>query len=682
MIIFFFLYLIILFLPGETIFQLSFFRKKEKILQYSIIEHLIYVIVLGLSVSSTVCLFLAIFQILNLILLIIIDLGIFLVGIVLNILNKENMNKYIVIFRIINYIKSKKAISVINIIKSNCLNIIFGIIFFFIYFLILVRYRYIPNHDIWYFTQWAIDIVKYSPNLLYSPETIDWYFGEILYTNFQNYYLAIFLLYNVELWHFIIKYILPFIPLICLFLFAINFLTNKKNQKKYLPILILFSSYFLMNWLFYCSPVIFSIIIGLLLVNSSFDINKRSYVLIIILVFYMYLFHSITTGLFVICFFFTLFFLFLSNLSNRETRKKYRNLLKKYRMLIIFTISVIAVIICIFISFFYSQILKFLTYRQQIILIDYNLRAIPPSIEDWLFANVGIHTLILSLLSIVIIFPMIRNKKIEFLKNIKIQNYKINVLLFFWILFIEMVIICLFFPIWYLLSRIPYLFYRYFIYLDLACIFLAPFSFWVIIKYIQTFKIEKRKIKLYTMSFKCFFIIFTIVLIWMHYNEKFNIREHYIYVPEEHISTYFWLRATSPSDSIYFASPYTKASTIYQHCILNDRIFINQSLGWVIFNDSLYSNGFDDNYNVTFREYIFIKNKPIDNRWASIPENYTDKKVDYIILDDHYNYYLINLLLQDTEFFELMDTIPYYDFIIWKNYTIHVFQTKTNNSDF
>ncbi len=78
MIFLFFIYLIILILPGETIFQLSFLKRKEKILEFSIIEHFIYIVIIGLSVSSTICLFLAIFRILNLVFLILINLVIFI----------------------------------------------------------------------------------------------------------------------------------------------------------------------------------------------------------------------------------------------------------------------------------------------------------------------------------------------------------------------------------------------------------------------------------------------------------------------------------------------------------------------------------------------------------------------------------------------------------------------------
>ena len=78
-------------------------------------------------------------------------------------------------------------------------------------------------------------------------------------------------------------------------------------------------------------------------------------------------------------------------------------------------------------------------------------------------------------------------------------------------------------------------------------------------------------------------------------------------------------------------------------------------------------------------------NKPIDTRWAyshSIPENYTNKTVDYIIIDDYYNNNLTNLLLQDTIFFELIHTFNSYDHFIMKNYTVYVFHTLSNNYDF
>jgi len=182
-------------------------------------------------------------------------------------------------------------------------------------------------------------------------------------------------------------------------------------------------------------------------------------------------------------------------------------------------------------------------------------------------------------------------------------------------------------------SGIPYLFYRYFIYLDLACVIIAPFSFHFLIKRIQSLKIdEKERIRNYFLVFILSFFIITVILIGRHSIRKYYLETHYRYVPEEYIDTYFWLKEVTPSNSIYFISPYTKVSTVYQHCILDNNIFINQSLGLEIFNDSLYFDGFNDYYNNTFRKYIFIMNKPIDTRWAyshSIPENYTNKTVEY-----------------------------------------------------
>lgn len=672
-----FYYLIILFLPGETIFQLSFLKKKERILQFSIIEHLIYVIIIGLCFSSTVCLFLAIFQQLNLLFLILIDLGVFIISFFLNNFNKKSINDNILIFRIIEYFKSRETISFKKIIKNYYVTIFSAVIFFVIYLLMLMTFKYIPNHDIWYFTQWAIDIVKHNPNILYSQENVDLYLGEILYINFQNYYLAIFLLFDIELWEFLIHYILPLIPLICLFLLIINFTSYRRDHKKYIPIILLFSSYYLLNWFFYASPVIFSIIIGLLLINSIFDKKKRSVLLIIILGFYMYLFHTITTGLFAISFFFTFIFLLLINFKNKEKRKEYKDFIKSKIKLIIFLILIFSTMVILILIIFSTQIFVFLNkYIGD--LYNFQERAFSPNILDWFFGNVGIFILLISILTMYFIYSNTQNKKIGSLKNFEIPQSKINVLFFFWYLLVEMVIICLFLPYWYFLTGIPYLYYRYFIYLDLSCIILAPFGFRFIIKHIQNLKIEKKRISQYLKIFKLSFFISIVIMTGIHFIYKYNLGTHFSYVPEEHIDTYFWLKTNTPSNSVYFVSPYTNSSTVYMHCVLDDRIFINQSLGWEIFNDSLYINGDNDNFNI-FIEYNFKKSKPIDKRWAysqSFPENYTDKKVDYIIIDDYYNHYLTNRLLHNKTCFEVIKSTFNYDHLIRRTYMIYVFRTK------
>lgn len=253
-------------------------------------------------------------------------------------------------------------------------------------------------------------------------------------------------------------------------------------------------------------------------------------------------------------------------------------------------------------------------------------------------------------------------------------------------LLIEIIIICLFFPVWFLYTGIPYLFYRYFIFLDLACIILAPFSFRFIIRYIQTFKKNEKIIKRYLKTFKFSFLIFTVILIWVHSTIKYNLRVPYQYVSEKYLDIFYWVKDNTPRESIYFVSPYTNAIILYQfqHCIMDDRIFINESLGSMILNDSLYSNGFDIHYD-TFLEHIFVKEKPIDNRWAyvyTLPENYTDKKVDYLVINDYNNFKLTSLLLQDTNLFEVIKSTYCIDELFGKNYTIYVFQTTNNYNKF
>jgi len=678
--VFYFFYLIILFLPGETIFQLSFLKKKEKIPQFSIIEHLIYIIIIGLSVSSILCLILAIFRVLNLYFLILINFGIFMINFLLN---PNLKNNELLIFRIINYFKSKESISIVNFVKKHYLSIITSIIFFIIFLEALIFFKYISIPDVWYFTQWAIDIVKYNPNLFYSNESINWYLGDPLYIKFQNYYLVAFLLFDVNSWQFIIQFIIPIFILICLILVLVNLTVKQGNTRIYIPISLLFSSYFLLNWFFYALPSNVALIIGLLIIKATFNKNKRSYFLIFFLAFIMYLFHSITAILFAISYFFTLIILLI---FNKEQRKNFINYVIKNRFLIVITFLGITIITILFLYIFSDQIFKIIIEQQQGNLINYDIRSAPPSIIDWIGSNVGIHFLIISILTILFIFPKIRDKRSKSQGFEEILNNKPNILLFFWLLLIEIIIICLFFPVWYLFTGIPYLFYRYFIFLDLACIILAPFSFRLIIRYIQKLKKNEKIIKQYLMIFKSSFIIFTVILIWIHSSIKYNLRIPYLYVSEKYLDTFYWLKDNTPRESIYIVSPYTNAIILYQfqHCIMDDRIFINESIGNMIFNDSLFSNGFDSSYD-TFLEYIFVKEKPIDIRWAyvnTLPENYTDKKVDYMVLNDYNNFNLTSLLLQDANLFELIKSTPCIDELFGKNYTIYVFQTKNNYDKF
>lgn len=676
------LYFILIILPGETIIQLCFLKKKEKILQYSIIEHFIYLVVIGLSISSAISLFLALFQNLNIFSLILFDFGIFLISILLNKFNKKSTKRYLLIFRIINYFKSKESISFYKFVKKFYLSIISAIIFFIVFFFILINHRYILNQDTWRFTEWAIDIVKYNPNIFYSHETIGWYLGDILYTNFFNYYLATFILIDIESWHFIIQIVIPIITLICLFIFITNLKILRTDKKKYIPIILLFSSYFLFNWFFYSLPSTFCIILGLLLVNTTFDEEKRSYFLIIFLIIFMYLFHITTILLFAISYFFSIVIIRLINLFSKEKLSDFNKFLKKYLPLIIISLVIITIGAILFFFNYNEQIFDFLENRQEQ-LIDYEIRTATPAHENWIASNVGILVIFFCIFSILFIYPMIFNKKYKLMKNYENLDYKNKIPLFFWIFLIEIILISSFLPTWYLITGIPYMFYRYFIYLDLACIILFPFSFRYFLKFIERLKISKRRKKKYKISFESIFLTFSIILIGMHWKSGFNLLTHYQYIPEEHLDIYYWLKDNTPSDSIYFASPYTRCSVLYQHSILDDRIFISTSMGEDIFNDSLY-NGYDNNY-FRFLRRIFINYKPIDYRWAytnSISEDFTYKKVDYIIIDDYYNNNLTKLMLKDTDLFEVIKKKTYYERQFYENYTIYVFCVNNNYNYF
>lgn len=129
---FYIFYLIILFLPGETIIQLCF-PLKEKILRYSILEHLVYLVILGLCFSSLISLLLSISQKLSIFSLIMINVPFFLMSFFLDIYNIKLINKSVLIFRIIEAIKLKGNL-LKSLKKDYLISIIISIGFYYFFY--------------------------------------------------------------------------------------------------------------------------------------------------------------------------------------------------------------------------------------------------------------------------------------------------------------------------------------------------------------------------------------------------------------------------------------------------------------------------------------------------------------------------------------------------------------------
>jgi len=270
-------------------------------------------------------------------------------------------------------------------------------------------------------------------------------------------------------------------------------------------------------------------------------------------------------------------------------------------------------------------------------------------------------------------------------EKVKLQDSQLNILTFFWFLQIVAILICVFLPIWYWISTFTYLYYRYFIYIDLACLFLAVFSFNEIGKYLSQKKYKKKKItKKYVRIFQFSFIGLTLYFSSFHFFiREYNLYWHYEYIPEGHLNIYYWLRDNTDKDSIYVASPYSDCGQIYYHPIMNDRKFLDPSYQWNFFDDSLYHSIESFNY-YNLLKYLHLVRKLLDLRFASInnANKYTYDKVDYIILDDFHNPNLVNLMSKDNDSFVLLKNITETLLYSSEIYNVYLFYFKGYNNYF
>ena len=697
---FYILYLIILVLPGETIIQLCFPLKKEKLLRYSILKHLVYFIILGLCFSSLISLLLSIFQKLSIFSLIIINLSFFLISFFLDIFNRKVLNKYVLIFRIIEAIKSEKFF-LKNLKKDYLISIIISIVFIILFISILNYYIYLPNQDIWRYAEWAIDIAKYQPNILKDEDHIEWYFGQIYYTNFYNFFLSSLILGDIESWDFILKFIIPILIIILLILLIIDF-TCKINKKiNFLPVIFLSSSYYLLNWSFYSLPTNIACILGILSIFSLFDKERRSYLMFGVCIIFQYLFHTPTTSVFLIAIGLNLFILFLIKIGSKELRARLSEKIKeKFSIYILLSIIISAIIIGGAIVFF-TPILFSPTYFERFLdlytnlqneLIDYEIRSLPPAIFFWIRDLIGPHIILLSLFSIIFLVREFKKTEIYFFKSKKtgqFSNEKVKtqnmILLFFWVFLITLILICIFLPIWYWFSTFPYMYYRYFIYIDLTCLFLTPYGFNMIIKYFSQIEYKKKyNFKIYKKIFQVSFIGGTLFFTSFHYFiRNYNVYKPYDAIPEANLNIYYWLKKNTSNDSIYCASPYSDCGPEYYHPIMNDRRFLDPSFLKDYFDDSKYYSINSLSYYRFISDLYFAK-KLLNLQFANImsQEWYTSDKVDYIILDDLYNPNLVKLMLEDNDSFNLLkkwtDSKNFYKI----TFTVYLFYLNESNNYF
>lgn len=678
-ILFYIFYLICLFLPGETIFQLCFPRKKHKLLNYSILEHIVIVIVLGLCFSTIITFYLSLEQQLSVFTLVLIDILAFLPSFILDIFNKKLLNKHLLIFRLIDSLKNREKL--LKKLKENYILIIVSSCFIIFFVFILYQYQFIPNEDIWRYTEWAVDLVNYQPDIFQTEQRTAWYLGSVMYTNIHSFFLATMILGDITSWEIIIKVIIPVIGIVLLMLLIIDFARRVDKKYSFVSIIVLSSTQFLMNWFFYALPTSISILCGILAVKALFNKKKRSYLLFVPCVVFQYVFHTPTLLLFAIGIILTIVTLFFVRLLSGGLRTYSIERIKaKWWFYLLFVGGLVVVVgggavlfftPIMFSPTFFERALD-LYSQMQAGIGDYELNSAPPAPIDWILGLAGPHILLLSLISIIFVYKGFRKENSE-LKKRKIdeeskeesnsnhrENYdrpvSYNLLTFFWLFALSSILISAFLPIWYWYTTIPYLFYRYFIYVDLAFIFLAPFVFYEIIKILSK-KEQKRYLNksTYTKIFKISFIAGTLVFSSFHFLNSYNLNTHYQYVPEGYLKMYHWARNNTANDSLYVASPDTQCSQLYYHPIMHDRIFVEPNYAKSWFVDSKYVSLFNDQY------YLYLTNlyssKKLFNlrfAYANSTEEYTRDKLDYVIVDDLYNPYLVNNMIQDTMSFDLI----------------------------
>nr|WP_147662929.1 hypothetical protein [Candidatus Prometheoarchaeum syntrophicum] len=302
---------------------------------------------------------------------------------------------------------------------------------------------------------------------------------------------------------------------------------------------------------------------------------------------------------------------------------------------------------------------------------------IPPTFSEWVLKMSG--GPIIFIFSILYLVVILIEKKKHLESKIRFLNF-----LYFYMIFL--IIICIFNPTWALISTLPYNYYRYFIYIELFMLIIAPQSIYYFFNMLRNFDFKRknswRKIKNYTMIL----IIFQILTISIfHFSNNYNFNYYNTFTRENRIKACEWLRDNTEEDSIYLIIP--NRQIVWEHryfrAILYDRHIVNYNDYYYTFgNQDKNSTDFLDN----FKSFLINGTKFLISTGITLIENssMTTDSINYLMLDSISDYHLYSILLNDTDF-TMIQSFPTVETLnrnfddrlyIYFNITIFAFREK------
>nr|QEE16053.1 hypothetical protein DSAG12_01881 [Candidatus Prometheoarchaeum syntrophicum] len=621
-----------------------------------------YYFALGIFYISLITLLLEIFHINSLLLqtILIIIIDFFLIWIIL--INKkkghttqkiqdseENSNR--------KYIHFKNYSFESNSFLSICLSIII-ILISLILFISNLKY---PQYDTWVYYYRCMDVLNYDFSLFAHFGT---YIDDIVNSNLIIYVWNFIFLISPQNFYFHNFILTITFPIIQIAIFLILIYTICVKILKVNPIYtfgIYLAGYYLNTWLSFTLPSSLSLIFVLLVLIEFYSSSKITYSNMgRFFVLAIFLFHRTTfllIFLLIILYdmkeFFSIFKKGIFNFPDLFRRKFNVSINKKTFVIIFYSL-----LFCIFLASslifhdFIGNLLIFIFDRLAGLFPETKVfyRYFIPSIDLWFSQLSGPLIFIFG-----ITYPYRKNKKRT---NLSVNT---NILGITYIFTLLLLAICLLLPYWSLISFFPYIFYRYFIFLDVSLIIIAPVSMKYWIPKISSFlkkKIFKNKKQTTILKYIKGAILLQIILYsFVHISSNYSFFFFNAYVKDEHIESYIWMKENTGHDDLILILPHPISNSLnaFSQSILYDRYVVGFNESKYLFNTLLNRYYYLDNYLNDLIDYLNYSRKVLRQNGRVLSEKIytTEKSVKYLVIESVFNEDLYELIKDSPSFIEI-----------------------------
>jgi hypothetical protein len=553
-------------------------------------------------------------------------------------------------------------------------------------FIIIIFQNPAPQYDSWVYYYKTLDVMNYQINLL---ENFSEYVDNIINSNLIVYYwISLLIPFKTDLMfqNTVLTYIMPIIQIL-VFVILIYFISSKiLKTNSILNLLIFFAGYHLNTWIPFSLPSSISLIFILLMIVNILSDNQKNKYLGGIFYIAIALFHRTTFILVTINFLFIYgkpmvktIHSFVNEFFNRNSDAKIFNQSVKRIKIFVFIGVLFIIILAFFLLWPYISPLLFSIINSLSQLFDKSVffsRYNTPSLIFWLIELSGPFLLGFSIY-LLKIFKRSEGQKIV---NREIVKY-------FGIFLAFNVIICILLPVWAFISLMPYLYYRYFIFIDFSMIFVVPVAYEILKKKIKQnsskiTEINRKILKFILVGFWIQIVIFS----GIHISSNFFNGYYNSFIPEEYIETYQTAREFNP-DSIYMILPHpiSFSRNMYSKSIHYDRYIIDYEESRSYFNFFTNDSTSNDENFVIFKDYLINGTKSLRSNGRTISENKfsTLNPVEYMIIDTYNNTILYDLIKNDSIFDEIFfrevegeKYLSMYN-ITAVNYNISIFRIST-----